>query len=88
MYGNSDFESFFIRYKAEAAPVGESIEQFCFRNHLLYNLFEKWTRTPVTRLLPFRCKALLQVSKILFLLLRSLFLFKAWRLSVSLWIFV
>lgn len=42
MYSNSDFERFFIRYKAEAAPSGESMQKFCFRNKLPYNLFEKW----------------------------------------------
>ena len=40
MYSNSDFERFFIRYKAGAAPSGESIQKFCFRNKLPYNLFE------------------------------------------------
>lgn len=42
MYSNSDFERFFIRYKAEAVPAGESLQEFCFRNKLPYNLFEKW----------------------------------------------
>ena len=42
MYSNSDFERFFIRYKAEAVPAGESMQKFCFRNKLPYNLFEKW----------------------------------------------
>lgn len=28
IYCNSDFERFFIRFKAEAAPIDESIEKF------------------------------------------------------------
>ncbi|RGV50576.1 hypothetical protein DWW10_17540 [Bacteroides intestinalis] len=41
MYSDSDFESFFIRYKAEAFPVGEFMQKFCFRNKIPYSLFEK-----------------------------------------------
>ena len=42
MYSNSDFERFFIRYKAEAVPGKESIQTFCLKNKVPYNLFEKW----------------------------------------------
>lgn len=42
MYSSSDFEHFFIRYKAEAMPQGESIQDFCLRNKMPYNLFRKW----------------------------------------------
>ena len=34
----------FIRYKSEAYPKGESIQTFCLRNKVPYNLFEKWYR--------------------------------------------
>lgn len=42
MYSSEDFERFFIRYKGEAYPKGESIQTFCHRNKVPYNLFEKW----------------------------------------------
>lgn len=42
MYTNEDFERFFLRYKAEAYPVGESIQSFCIKHNVAYNLFEKW----------------------------------------------
>lgn len=42
MYKNEDFERFFLRYKAEAYPAGESIQSFCIKNNVAYNLFEKW----------------------------------------------
>ena len=42
MYSNEDFERLFIRYKGEAYPKGESIQTFCHRNKVPYNLFEKW----------------------------------------------
>ena len=44
MYSNSDFERFFIRYKAEAVPGKETIQTFCLKNKVPYNLFEKWYR--------------------------------------------
>lgn len=42
MYSSEDFERLFIRYKGEAYPKGESIQTFCLRNKVPYNLFEKW----------------------------------------------
>lgn len=42
MYSSEDFERLFIRYKCEAYPRGESIQAFCHRNNVPYNLFEKW----------------------------------------------
>ena len=42
MYSSEDFERLFIRYKGEAYPKGESIQAFCQRNKVPYNLFEKW----------------------------------------------
>ena len=41
MYSSSDFERLFIRYKAEAMPEGESIQAFCLKNKVPYNLFHK-----------------------------------------------
>ena len=42
MYSSEDFERLSIRYKGEAYPRGESIQMFCHRNNVPYNLFEKW----------------------------------------------
>ena len=42
MYSSEDFERLFIRYKGEAYLRGESIQTFCHRNNVPYNLFEKW----------------------------------------------
>ena len=42
MYSSSDFERLFIHYKADAMPQGESIQDFCLKNKVLYNLFHKW----------------------------------------------
>lgn len=42
MYSNEDFERLFIRYKGKDYPKGKSIQTFCYRNNVPYNLFEKW----------------------------------------------
>lgn len=52
MYSNSDFERFFLRYKSEALTNKESIQSFCFRNKVPYNLFEKWYKDTRHKLVP------------------------------------
>lgn len=41
MYSNTGFERFFLRYKSESLTSQESIQAFCFRNKVPYNLFER-----------------------------------------------
>lgn len=41
-YSDSDFERLYLRYMAEAMPRGESIQAFCSRNKVPYNLYDKW----------------------------------------------
>ena len=52
MYSSSDFERLFIRYKAEAMPQGESIQDFCLRNKVPYNLFHKWYKDTRHQIVP------------------------------------
>lgn len=52
MYSSSDFENLFIRYKAEAVPLGESIQDFCLKNNVPYNLFQKWYKDTRHRIVP------------------------------------
>lgn len=52
MYSSSDFEHLFIRYKAEAMPQGESIQDFCLKNKVPYNLFHKWYKDTRHRIVP------------------------------------
>ena len=42
MYSNEDFERLFIQYKGEAYGRGESIQTFCHKHNVPYNLFQKW----------------------------------------------
>ena len=52
MYSSSDFERLFIRYKAETMPEGESIQSFCSRNKVPYNLFHKWYKDTRHQIVP------------------------------------
>ena len=42
MYSNQDSERFYFQYHTEAVPSGESIQSFCKRNNVPYNIFSKW----------------------------------------------
>lgn len=44
MYSSEDLERFYFQYQTEAMPKGISIEQFCLRNKVPYNIFSKWYR--------------------------------------------
>ena len=52
MYSSSDFEHLFIRYKAEAMPQGESMQDFCLKNKVPYNLFQKWYKDTRHHIVP------------------------------------
>jgi TusA-related sulfurtransferase len=42
MFSSEDFERLYIRYTAEAMPRGESIQAYCSKNKVPFNLFDKW----------------------------------------------
>ncbi len=42
MYSNEDLERFYFQYQTESKPSGESIQSFCKRNNVPYNIFFKW----------------------------------------------
>ena len=42
MYSNEELERFYFQYQTEAVPSGESIQSFCKRNNVPYNIFSKW----------------------------------------------
>ena len=42
MYSNEDLERFYFQYQTEAVPLGESVQSFCKRNNVPYNIFSKW----------------------------------------------
>ncbi len=42
MYSSEDLERFYFQYQAEALPHGESVQSFCLRKKVPYNIFQKW----------------------------------------------
>ena len=42
MYSSEDLERFYFQYQTEALPHGESLQSFCFKNKVPYNIFQKW----------------------------------------------
>ncbi len=44
MFKNEDFERLLVKYTTQGIPAGESIQHFCDRNKVPYNLFDKWYR--------------------------------------------
>ena len=44
MYSSEDLERFYFQYQTEAMPKGISVEQFCLKNKVPYNIFNKWYR--------------------------------------------
>lgn len=41
MYCSEDLERFYFQYQTESLPNGESVESFCRRNQVPYNIFQK-----------------------------------------------
>ncbi len=44
MYSSEDLERFYFQYQTEAFPHGESLQSFCVKNKVPYNIFQKWYR--------------------------------------------
>ena len=42
MYSSEDLERFYFQYQTEALPHGESLQSFCVKHKVPYNIFQKW----------------------------------------------
>lgn len=42
MYSSEDLERFYFQYQSEALAHGESLQSFCLKNKVPYNIFQKW----------------------------------------------
>ena len=42
MYSSEDLERFYFQYQTEALTRGESLQSFCVKNKVPYNIFQKW----------------------------------------------
>ncbi len=53
MLSGEDLERFYFQYQTEAVPLGMSVQTFCLRNNVPYNIFHKWykdTRKRIVRI--------------------------------------
>ena len=44
MYSSEDLERFYFQYQTEALPHGESLQSFCVKHKVPYNIFQKWLK--------------------------------------------
>ena len=42
MYSREYLEGFYFQHQTEALPHGESLQSFCVKNKVPYNIFQKW----------------------------------------------
>ena len=42
MYSSEDLERFYFQYQTESFPHGESLQLFCVKHKVPYNIFQKW----------------------------------------------
>ena len=42
MYSSEDLERLYFQYQTEALPHGESLQSFCLKHKVPYNIFQKW----------------------------------------------
>lgn len=48
MYSSEDLEWFYFQYKTDGLPHGVSIQDFCIRNKVPYNIFSEWKRCSIS----------------------------------------
>ena len=53
MYSSEDLERFYFQYQTEALSHGESLQSFCLKHKVPYNIFQKWYKDNFTDM---RCK--------------------------------
>ena len=44
MYSSEDLKRFYFQYKTKGLPHGVSIQDFCIRDKVPYNIFSKWNK--------------------------------------------
>ena len=42
MYSSENLKRFYFKYQTEDLPYGESIQAFCVKNKVPYNIFQKY----------------------------------------------
>ena len=58
MYSASDFEKLWFLYKTDGEPQGLSINEFCLRQGVPYNEFNKWFRKTHKAVVPVKVEGM------------------------------
>lgn len=61
MYSSEDLEIFYFQYQTECLPNGESVQSFCKRNKVPYNIFQKWYKNTCNKIVEVQVEGLLAV---------------------------
>ena len=54
MYSSEDLERFYFQYQTEALPHGESLQSFCLKHKVPYNIFKKWYKDTRKKIVVFK----------------------------------
>ena len=54
LYSSEDLERFYFQYQTEALPHGESLQSFCAKHNVPYNIFQKWFKDTRKRVVEVR----------------------------------
>lgn len=52
MYSSEVLERFYFQYQTETFSHGESLQSFCVRNKVPYNIFQKWYKDTRKKIVP------------------------------------
>ena len=62
MYSSEDLEKFYFQYQTEALPHGESLQSFCVKNKVPYNIFQKWYKDTHKKVVEVQIDGLLEAD--------------------------
>lgn len=51
IYSSEDLKKFYLQYQTESLAHGESLQLFCLRNKVSYNILQKWYKDTRKKLL-------------------------------------
>lgn len=62
MYSSEDLESFYFQYQTEALLHGESLQLFCVKNKVPYNIFQKWFKDTYKKVVEVQVDSALKIT--------------------------
>ena len=68
MYSSEDLERFYFQYQTEALPHGESLQSFCIKNKVPYNIFQKWFKDTRKKVVEVQVDGAPEITRLMVLL--------------------